>query len=73
MQRTLQSNGLVFASTLNQRLMHVYFLEPQNNINGSGSGEGGSCGDSEEMFLLQDGVWYSWTESSHGPRCILYE
>lgn len=47
--------------------------EPQDSINGAGSGERRSVGGSEEMFLLQDGVWYSRSESSHGPRHILYE
>lgn len=47
--------------------------EPKNGVNGAGPGERRSGGGSEEMFLLQDGVWHSRSESSHGPRHILYE
>lgn len=47
--------------------------EPQDGVHGEGPGEGRSGGGSEEMFLLQDGVRYSWSESCHGPRHFLYE
>lgn len=47
--------------------------EPQNTVYGTGLDEGGSSGGSEEMFFLQDGIWYSRSESSHGPRHFLYE
>lgn len=47
--------------------------ESQDGSFGAGHGEGRSSGSSEEVLLLQDGVWHSGSESGHGPRDLLYE
>lgn len=47
--------------------------ESEDGVNGAGHGERRSDGGSEEMFLLQDGVRHSRSESRHGPRHILHE
>lgn len=48
-------------------------LEPEDSVNGAGPAKRRISGDTEEMFLLQNGVWHSRSEGSHGPRHILYE
>lgn len=54
-------------------IKHFPSPEPQNEIHGAGYGERGKHGSFEEVFLLQDGVWHSRSESSHGAWHILYE